>query len=42
MHSSKVYTRLSERLGLDDHSAVLAVMLQKVGMGGGVWGWRWG
>ncbi|KAG2485018.1 hypothetical protein HYH03_016221 [Edaphochlamys debaryana] len=31
MHSSKVYTRLAERLGLEDHSAVLAVMLAKIG-----------
>ncbi len=30
MHSSKVYTRLAERLGLEDHSAVLSVMLTKV------------
>lgn len=31
MHSSKVYTRLAERLGLEDHSAVLSVMLTKIG-----------
>lgn len=30
MHSSKVYTKLSERLGLDDHLAVLNVMLAKL------------
>lgn len=30
MHSSKVYTRLAERLGLEDHSAILSVMLSKV------------
>ncbi|GIL63010.1 hypothetical protein Vafri_17171 [Volvox africanus] len=31
MHSSKVYTRLAERLGLEDHSAILSVMLSKIG-----------
>ncbi|EFJ44129.1 hypothetical protein VOLCADRAFT_65225 [Volvox carteri f. nagariensis] len=31
MHSSKVYTRLAERLGLEDHAAVLSVMLAKIG-----------
>mmetsp|Transcript_8801 Transcript_8801/g.18815 ORF Transcript_8801/g.18815 Transcript_8801/m.18815 type:complete len:1064 (-) Transcript_8801:979-4170(-) len=30
MHSSKVYTKLQERLGLADHQAVLNVMLTKV------------
>ncbi|KXZ55001.1 hypothetical protein GPECTOR_3g165 [Gonium pectorale] len=30
MHSSKVYTRLSERLGLEDHAAVLSAMLSKI------------
>jgi exportin-7 len=30
MHSSKVYGRLAERLGLADHPAVLNVMLGKV------------
>ena len=36
MHSSKVYLKLSERLGLSDHSTVLNVMLR---CGGVVWGW---
>lgn len=30
MHSSKVYGRLGERLGLTDHPSVLNVMLAKV------------
>lgn len=30
MHSSKVYTKLSERLGLEDHLGVLHVMLTDV------------
>lgn len=28
MHSSKVYLKLNERLGLNDHSTVLNVMLR--------------
>ncbi|GFR52397.1 hypothetical protein Agub_g14907, partial [Astrephomene gubernaculifera] len=31
MHSSKVYTRLAERVGLEDHASVLSVMLAKIG-----------
>jgi hypothetical protein len=30
MHSSKVYLKLNERLGLSDHSTVLSVMLRWV------------
>lgn len=30
MHSSKVYTRLQESLGLADHGAVLNTMLSKI------------
>lgn len=30
MHSSKVYTKLQERLGLNDHLALLNVMLTKI------------
>jgi exportin-7 len=30
MHSSKVYTRLNERLGLSDHLMVLNVVLGKI------------
>lgn len=30
MHSTKVYSRLSERLGLADHAALLSVMLGKL------------
>ena len=30
MHSSKVYTRLQEQLGLQDHAAVLNLMLSKI------------
>ena len=30
MHSSKVYTKLQERLGLGDHLAVMNVMLAKI------------
>ena len=30
MHSSKVYTRLNERLGLNDHLMVLNVILGKI------------
>lgn len=30
MHSSKVYSALSERLGLQNHLAVLSVMLEKI------------
>jgi len=30
MHSSKVYTRLADSVGLSDHPAVLNVMLAKV------------
>ena len=31
VHSSKVYGRLGERLGLADHAALLNVMLTKIG-----------
>ena len=30
MHSSKVYMRLQEQLGLSDHAAVLNLMLSKI------------
>ena len=30
MHSSKVYTRLNERLGLNDHLMVLNIILGKI------------
>lgn len=39
MHSSKVYTRLGESLGLMDHPAVLDVMLAKVAKNLQVRGW---
>ena len=32
MHSSKVYLKLNERLGLNDHSTVLNIMLRCVGV----------
>jgi hypothetical protein len=38
MHSSKVYLKLNERLGLNDHSTVLNLMLRWAGWAGWV-GW---
>ena len=38
MHSSKVYSRLQEHLGLADHAAVLNLMLAKIAKNLQVWG----